>query len=187
MSAAFAPSPWPAPAVAGAALRPLNGWRFAREVQFGAAQHTLQWVLRRNCALSPRQLLAAYGLLCTISLTIASGFWLAGATAVLAFAGLELLAVGLALLVFARHAGDRETITLDGRELAVEHQCGSSVQRATFRSAWVRVEPQAAQGSLVELSGDGARTCVGRYLPAALRADLAQELRAALRGRRAGL
>jgi uncharacterized membrane protein len=50
-----------------------------------------------------------------------------------------------------------------------------------FRAAWVRVEPRHGEGSLVELSGDGRQSFVGRYLRADLRTPLAQELRAALR------
>lgn len=177
MTAAFAPAPWPAPAVA----RRGAPWRFGRELDFGGAQRAVQWVIKRNCSITPRQLLAVYASLCAVSLAIGGGFWWQGAPAVLAFAGVELLALGVALLVFARHAADRETITLDGQDLAVEHRCGSSTHCTRFRSAWVRVEPQGGQGSLVELSGEGASACVGRYLPAHLRAELAQELRLALR------
>ena len=177
MTAAFAPAPWPAPSVAPRSA----AWRFGRELDFGGAQRAVQWVLKRNCSITPRQLLAVYLSLCVVSLGIGVGFWWQGAPAVLAFAGLELAALGLALLVFARHAADRETITLDGHNLAVVHRFGRSTRQTLFRSAWVRVEPQGAQGSLVELSGEGASACVGRYLPAHLRADLAQELRSALR------
>ena len=181
MTAAYAPAPWSASAAAPRSA----AWRFGRELDFGGAQRAVHWVLKRNCSITPRQLLAVYAALCVVSLTIGLGFWWQGAPAVLAFAGLELAALGLALLVFARHAADRETITLDGHELAVEHRCGSSTRRTQFRSAWVRVEPRGAQGSLVELSGEGVSACVGRYLPAHLRADLAQELRTALRSWRA--
>lgn len=141
----------------------------------------MQWVLRRNCSLTPRQALGAYALLSVVSLLVGLGFWLGGAPVVMFFTALELLALATAVLVYARHATDRETITLDGQELAVEHHHGPARQRTTFRSAWVRVEPRAGQGSLVELSGDGASACVGRYLPASLRAELAQEIRRALR------
>jgi uncharacterized membrane protein len=141
----------------------------------------MQWVLRRNCSLTPGQALAAYALLSAVSLAIGLGFWVGGAPAVLFFTALELLALAVCVLVYARHATDRETITLDGQQLAVEHQHGPARECTTFRSAWVRVEPRAGQGSLVELSGDGAIACVGRYLPAGLRAELAQEIRQALR------
>jgi uncharacterized membrane protein len=65
--------------------------------------------------------------------------------------------------------------------LVVEHRCGARTERAEFRAAWVRVEPARAQGSLVELSGEGRQMRVGRYLRPELRLQLAQELRRALR------
>jgi uncharacterized membrane protein len=145
----------------------------------------LQWVLRRNCCLTPRQLLAVYLSLCATSLTIASLFWLHGAGVVMAFAGAELAVVGLALLVYARHAGDRETITLEGDRVRVEHRCADRMVSEQFRAAWLRVEPQRGQRSLVELSGDGRRVSVGRYVRPDQRSALANELRAALRQRSA--
>jgi uncharacterized membrane protein len=177
MTTTVARPPWPAAA-------PLRAsWRFGELV--GSARdggQSLRWVLKRNCSLTPRQLFGAYLLLCTLSLVIAGGFSWWGATPVLAFAGVELVLVGVALLVYARHATDRETITLDARALRVEHHCGRQVQAAEFRPAWVRVEPQHGEGSLVELSGEGQHARVGRYLRPELRASLAQELRLALRG-----
>lgn len=141
----------------------------------------MQWVMRRNCSITPRDLVIVYLTLCTVSLTIAGGFWWYGAKSVLAFAGLELLALGAALSLFARHATDCETITLADRELAIEHRCGNGVECARFRAEWVRVEPARGDGSLVEVSGEGRRTCVGRYLRPEWRGQLAQELRLALR------
>lgn len=178
MSATLAPSPWPAPSVA----RRDAGWRFGREQSSPRA-----WLfeLRRNVSLSPRQLMAAYALLCSVSLVVAAGFWWQGVTVVGLFTGLELLAVGLALLVVARHARDRETITLTGREMSVEQHFGPAVARTSFRAEWVRVEPVADDGSLVELSGEGRSVRVGRHVRPEFRVALAQELRRALRLARA--
>jgi uncharacterized membrane protein len=116
-----------------------------------------------------------------VSLVIAAGFFAQGATLVLAFAGLELLAVGAALLVFARHAADRETLTLVGRALHVEQCNGSRIDHTDFAADWLTVEPAAGQGSLVELSGRGQSVRVGRYLRPELRGAFARELRLALR------
>jgi uncharacterized membrane protein len=132
-------------------------------------------------SITPRQLMGAYALLCGISLVVAAGFWVKGVTVVSFFTGLELLAVGAALLVVARHAGDRETILLTDREMAVERRFGPSVERYSFRAEWVRVEPVADDGSLVELSGEGRSVRVGRHVRPELRVALAQELRRALR------
>lgn len=175
MTATVAPSPWPAPSAAHRAV-----WRFGRAIE-GSSTAGMQWVMRRNCSITPRQLVAVYLSLCAVSLGISVAFWIVGAPAVLAFAGLELLMLGAAFALYARHATDCETITLAGRELAIEHRCGQGVERASFRAEWVRVEPASDDGSLVEVSGEGRHTRVGRYVRPEWRAQLAQELRLALR------
>ncbi|MBK9135450.1 MAG: DUF2244 domain-containing protein [Betaproteobacteria bacterium] len=198
------PAPWPAPRLAGDADRtgaregaPL---RFGREVALTHARgatRALQWHLRRNSSITPRQMLSAYALLCTLSLAVALGFWIGGARVVLAFTGFELMLIGAAMALFARHAGDRETLTLVGRSLLVERSVAERVERAAFSADWLTVEPAAGQNSLVELSGQGHTMRVGRFLRPELRGDFARELRRAMRrapdfhndiasGRRAG-
>ncbi len=135
----------------------------------------------RQPSFAAGRLWRVFAALCLVSLGIGLGFWSFGAPAVLPLAGLELLLLGLAFGVCSRHAGDAETITLAGRELQVEHRCGRQLERAAFRAEWVRVEPVHGEGSLVELSGQGQRMCVGRYLGPHLRVGLARELRQALR------
>jgi uncharacterized membrane protein len=141
----------------------------------------VEWKLRRNCSLAPRQLLGGYSVLCGMSLAVATFWWLQGARMVMPFAWLELLAVGAALLAYARHATDNESIAWRDDRLTVEHASGSRLERVEFQSRWVRVEPEAGDGSLVELSGQGRRIAVGRYLRPELRPLLANELRMVLR------
>jgi len=181
MTATFAPSPWSAPA----ASRRDAEWRFGRAIEGAGMPTRWLWELRRNCSTTPRQMLVAYALLCALVLAVAAGFWWNGVQLVMAFAGIELLAVGIGLLVMARHAGDREVITVSGREMAVEQHVGPRVEHTRFRAEWVRVEPAAAEGSLVELSGEGRSIRIGRHVRPELRFELAQELRRALRLSRA--
>lgn len=54
----------------------------------------VDWLLRRNCAVSPKQLAWFYMSMCAVSMVIATAFWFQGATLVMPFAWLELLAVG---------------------------------------------------------------------------------------------
>jgi uncharacterized membrane protein len=177
MTATFAPSPWPAPTKSpSAAVR-----RFGHEVVLEGGARALRWVLQRNCSITPRQLVSVYLSLCALAATISAGFWWQGARLVSAFAGVELLLVGLALLVYARHAGDRDVLTLSGRRLAVEQRRGQRMQRADFHAEWTAVEPAAGQGSLVALSGRGQVVRVGRFLRPEFRNAFAQELRGALR------
>ena len=142
----------------------------------------VQWLLKRNCSITPFQLMCLYASLCTVSLGIATFFWIQGAKLVMPFAWAELLAVGAAFLIYARHARDGEKIMLRGGELVVELETAGRLQRASFNREWVRVEPQSGDGSLIEVSGQGQSVRVGRHLRPEFRPALAREIRFALRG-----
>ncbi len=122
-----------------------------------------------------------YVSLCVVSMGIAIFFWVQGARMVMPFAWLELLAVGAAFVVYARHARDGEKIVLQGGQLVVELENGGRMQRAAFNRQWVRVEPKSGDGSLIEVSGQGQSVRVGRHLRPELRPALAREIRFALR------
>jgi len=141
----------------------------------------IHWFLGRNCSVTPAQLGWLYASLCVVTLGIGIFFWFQGAVLVLPFAGLELAAVGVAFVAYARHAADREHILLQGRRLVVELESAGRLERAEFNRDWVRVEPAVDGGSLIEVSGQGRRVSVGRYLRPELRPALAREIRMALR------
>ena len=154
-------------------------------LRFGAessgVERSVRWQLKRNCSATPQQMLGFYTSLTVLSLVIGTFFWVQGATLVMPFAWLELAAVAVALLLYARHATDRETICLQRGRLTVEHVSGRVTERVEFMPSWVRVEPAHGARSLVELSGQGQRICVGRFVRPELRRQLADELRWALR------
>ena len=141
----------------------------------------IYWFLKRNCSVTPQQLGWLHASLCIVSLAIAGAFWPVGAVLVLPFAWLELAAVGLAFLAYARHATDGERILLKGRQLVVELESAGQLRRAEFNRDWVRVEPVAGDRSLIQLSGQGRQVNVGRFVRPELRPALAQEIRRALR------
>jgi len=171
----------PHPAIAVAAKS--RSLRFGAEAVAGAGSggDTVQWLLKRNCSTTPRQMMGFYASLCALSLVIGAFFWAQGATLVMPFAWIELVAVGTALLIYSRHATDNERIRLQPGRLTVEHVSGRHVERAEFEPAWVRVEPELGDRSLIELSGQGLRISVGRFVRPELRRQLAEELRWALR------
>jgi len=141
----------------------------------------VSWRLRRNCSVSPAQLLLVYLMLCGVSLTIGLFFWFQGAPFVIGFAGLELALVGWAFMAYARHATDGEWISLQGASLVVERDTAGRRERAEFERQWVRVEPKAGEHSLIELSGRGRKMEVGRFVRPELRQVLAGEIRQTLR------
>lgn len=141
-----------------------------------------RWILKRNCCLTPRQLLRVYAVMCAVSFGIALAFWAMGARLVLPFAWIEMVGLGLALWVYARHALDRESIAIERGQVHVEQEVAGRVTHVTFEASRVRVSQSGGAQALVELTGPGLEVAVGRHLRPACRARLADELRAALRG-----
>lgn len=138
------------------------------------------WDCRRNRAVTPRQLAASFFLLTGVSLAIGLFFLLNGVPLVLPFASLELLAVGVAFVVYARHALDGERIWVDGTVLVVESERGGQLLRQEFQTAWVRIEPLVHADALIEISGEGQRVQVGGFVRQDVRKTLALDLRCAV-------
>lgn len=155
----------------------MQSYRFATVTPQG-----LCWTLKRNCSLTPAQLLAAYGGLCVSSLSVAALFWSIGAVWVLPFTALELLALAAAFLWYARHAADREQIRLGPSSLVLEWEDGGRVCRHEGARQGVRVRPVTQRNALVALQVAGQTVHVGRFLRPDLREQLAREIRQALHG-----
>ena len=71
---------------------------------------------------------------------IAIAFAWLGAWLVIPFAGIELLALGVAFLVHARHAGDYERIVVRADRLIVERVSGGNLAQMECQGPWIRVE-----------------------------------------------
>lgn len=145
---------------------------------------TREWTLQRNCALSPRQVAFAYALLCAGSLAVGVAVLLLhGVWMVLAFSLVELSLVGLAMLVYARHASDREHIALSEACLLVESVEAERHAQARLDPLWARVSlADGRRRSLIRLESRGVEVEVGRFVTEARRRQVERELRQALRG-----
>jgi uncharacterized membrane protein len=143
---------------------------------------TYEWQLRRNCSFSPKQLGSVFGSLCVLSLLIAALFWLAGAPFVLLFAGLEIAALGIAFMVYARHAGDGERVVLAEGALWVERWQGSTQCVERFNPRWVCVEISQTPRRVVRLGESGRAVDIGRHVTPQQRLAFARELQRALHG-----
>jgi uncharacterized membrane protein len=141
-----------------------------------------EWLLKRNCSLTPRQSAKAYLLLCTGSLSVALAFAVQGVWIVLAFALVELAAVGAALLHYARHALDREHIALSERCLLIERTEGEHTEQVRLDPQWTRIALPDRKRALIELESRGTRVEVGAFVTEATRQQVARELRRELRG-----
>lgn len=140
------------------------------------------WTLKRNCSLTPRQSLAVYALLCGASFVVALVFLLQGFWMVFGFALLEMTAVGLALLHYARHALDVETIALTDHCLLIERIDAGRREVIRLDPTWLRVlPPEPRTRKLIHLESHGAQVAIGAYVSEATRLQVAQELKQAMR------
>ncbi len=138
------------------------------------------WMLSRNCALTPRQVGAFYLSLVAASSLISIVFLLRGAWMILPFSVVEMAALGLALLIYARHAVDGERVSLGNGSLEIESVDGARrwVMRVDPRAARVEMEARPRGGLAVVVRGE--RIVLGRFVCERERRRFARELRHAL-------
>jgi uncharacterized membrane protein len=147
------------------------------------------WLFKRNCSASPTQLAAVFGSLVAVSFAFGAVFAVLGLWMVLPFVGLELVAVAVAFLCYGRHAADIERIELVEDRLTVERVEADRRHRWDFDPRRVRVEVDEQGRGLgarvqVRLASRGEQIEIGRHLLDEKRAELARELRTALRSGR---
>src|SRR4051812_41968450 len=135
-------------------------------------------VLKRNCSIAPGALASVFAALAVAVLGIGIGFAFAGAWLILPFAGLEVLALGAAFAMQARHATDYERIELDGGKLRVEVGEAQAIARYELDARRARIE---LQGPHLVLRGAGEELRIGRHLDDEARMRFAAELKNRLR------
>lgn len=139
------------------------------------------WLLRKNCSFSPRQVLVFYLSISTLSFAMAAGFALQGLWMVLPFSLIENLALGAALLYYARHALDRECVRLHAGRLTVEVVSSDTATHHEFDASRVRLEWDGRHADALWLRVGKRRLRIGTYLTVTRRRRFAQELQGALR------
>ena len=135
-------------------------------------------ILKRNCSISPSGLACVFFALAVVVLAIGTGFAIAGAWLILPFAGLEVVLLGGAFVLQARHATDYERIALERDRLKVEVADGPRLARYELDASRVRVE---MDGSRVMVRGARERLELGRYLDEQSRIVFGAELKKRLR------
>jgi uncharacterized membrane protein len=150
----------------------------ARELPFRDGNAGFSLILKRNCSISPAGLAGVFVALAVVVLAIGTGFAIAGAWLVLPFAGLEVLLLMAAYLLYARRAADYERIELDSGCLTVEVAEAQRTSRYQMEARRARV---CVENERVVLRGAREELELGRHLDAESRAAFAAELQKRLR------
>ena len=123
-----------------------------------------RWQMRRNCALTPKQLLKFYIALVCLSLIVAMGFFLAGIWVIPIFTAIELSAVTLGFLIYCRHALDSETIEIDGKRLTIKKFIGYRETIYELNTQWAKIELPPEGGKTFHISQSDLRVELGQFL-----------------------
>ena len=140
----------------------------------------VRWQLKRNCSLTPKQLVGCVAVMLLVSACAALIFWGLGYALVSLFLLMQMAAIVTAAWSYARHACDHDTVVLQNGRLVVEQCCGNRTERTEFYAPFVRIEAGPEGDSLVSLTERGRKVEVGRHVQAATRRRMAAELHRAL-------
>ncbi|WP_114639073.1 DUF2244 domain-containing protein [Polynucleobacter necessarius] len=123
-----------------------------------------RWQMRRNCALTPKQLLQFYIALVCLSLIVATGFFLAGVWMIPIFTALELSAVTIGFFIYCRHALDCETIDIEGKRLLIKKFIGYKETLYELNTEWARIELPAENAKTFYISQSKLRVELGQFI-----------------------
>jgi uncharacterized membrane protein len=141
---------------------------------------TKLWQMRRNCALTPKQLLKFYIILASLSIVVATGFLLAGVWVILIFTTLELMAVTIGFLIYCRHALDSETVEIDGKQLIVKKFIGYKESIYEFNTQWVTIELPLEDSKTFFIRQSSRRVELGQFIRYEQQIALIAQVRASL-------
>ena len=123
-----------------------------------------RWQMRKNCALTPKQLLMFYIVLVCLSLIVATGFFLAGIWMISIFTALEICAVTFGFLIYSRHALDCETVEIEDKCLLVKKYIGHKETVYEFNTQWAKIEPPVAGSKTFNISQSQLRVELGQFI-----------------------
>ncbi len=142
-----------------------------------------QWLLRRNCALTPLQFAGWFASIAAAVAIMAGVLAAFGAWLVLPFAAAQFVVLVIAFLAYARHAGDYERVLVTPQRILVERCSGGKLAQEEVGPQGARIEYESGRRGAIRLVAGRKEVAIGSDLPEESRESLARELRASLAGR----
>ncbi len=139
-----------------------------------------QWIFKRNCSFTPRQVGLFYLSQVGFALIVAIFFYARGIWIVLPFTLTVLLILAIALLIYARHATDFESINIDGTELTLQIKNGLKEVRYDWNISWVKINSELNKNDLVTICYQGNECELGRFIHVSQRQSFLEELKSKL-------
>ena len=139
-----------------------------------------RWTFKRNCSFTPKQVGLFYLSQVCFALIVAIFFYARGVWIVLPFTLIVLFVLAVALLIYARHATDFESIIIDGSSLIVIIKNGLKQERYDWNISWVKVNSELSRTDLIVMSYQGKECELGRFIHVSQRQSFLSELKSRL-------
>jgi uncharacterized membrane protein len=134
------------------------------------------WHLKRNVSISPAMLAMLFGGLGLVTLIIGSAFYWVGASLILPFSIVEVVALLVAYFYNAVHANDYERLTLTDSTIEIESKIGFHTRQVQLLRSMTRVDSEVHKNQLIQLRQGKQTTFFGQFVHANLRPELAQQI-----------
>lgn len=148
----------------------------------------LRVLIRPNRSLTFRGMAVLLAGMTAFTVTVGTGFALAGAWLVFPFAGLELAVVGAVLYRLLRHADDHDLIVIGNDRVAVIRRRGGHERHDDFQRYWTKVTLEHDRGwypSRLKIGSHGRFVLIGADIGEEERQVLAARLNDAVRSLKA--
>jgi uncharacterized membrane protein len=134
------------------------------------------WIHKKNCSWTPKKLGTVYLSLCVLTGVVSTIFFCLGMWLVAPFGCLEIMLLGAAFLIYARHAADYERITIQGKILYIEQHSARRTKCFGCNLEWSCVEWGGPNNSLLFVRQGQIRFLIGRFLTYSQRKAFATNL-----------
>ena len=140
------------------------------------ATDSVQWALKKNCSLTPRQLAACLACVSLPGFLAGLAFFVLGAPMILLMLVLQGITMAWCFAAYGRHAADREWLRVSQEAIEVHIVHGADEVRNTFNRSAASLALLAGQQNLIAISESGRSVQVGSSLPMHLRPVLFEDL-----------
>lgn len=141
----------------------------------------LQWMFKKNCSFSPKQVGLFYLAQSIFSLLVACFFIWQDIWLILPFTLLELVVLAIALLIYAKHATDYESILLESGVLTIERSTAGKVTLFSANPQWLKITKELTKNKLIGIQYQGHITEFGRFIHLSQREAFKKQLELSLK------
>lgn len=142
-------------------------------------------VIRRNSSMTPRSMAVVVICFAVLAVTIGLSFFTLGYWLILPFAGLEVLAVAVAMACTARGATDYELITVKDEKVTITQRVGKRTFTHDFHRYWTKIRREPGVNRLhptrLMIGSHGRFVAIGSVLTEEVKEKLARKIRDAIR------